>query len=61
MAALVRNLLSKGLRVAVPALEHAAGLPAATAPFRAMHWQRVLPVVLPKLDMVRCPVQPHTR
>lgn len=48
MAALMRNLL----RAALPAIEHAAGAPLASAPFRAMHLQRVLPVALPKLDVV---------
>lgn len=51
MAALVRNLLSKGLRVAVPALEQAAGLSVA-APYRAVHWTGVSSLVLPKADLV---------
>ena len=52
MASLVRNLLSRGMRVAVPALESlATGLPTTTA-VRAMHWQRAMPAVLAKIDTV---------
>lgn len=58
MAALVRNVLTRGLRLAVPArvanitLACNANALTASAPFRALHSHRVLSAVVTKFDVV---------
>lgn len=51
MATLVRNLLSRSLQVARVANISLTGA-ANVVPVRTMHWQRVTPVVLAKLEAV---------